>query len=90
MNYYELLAVTKSQSPMLDGCGLKVSVEGRNPGVVGVGDDGSCACGGPRDVLAVIGVSRLGVCVPSDGGASERPGLDCESACVAPRMLSCS
>ena len=58
--------VTNSQLPMPDELVLSTSsIDGReNPGVIGEapGDDGSCACGGSRVVLAVSGVSS-----PEDG-----------------------
>ena len=58
--------VTNSQLPMPDDRVLSTSsIDGRgNPGVIGdaPGDEGSCACGGSRVVLAVSGVSS-----PDDG-----------------------
>lgn len=79
---YEL-DVLKSQFPILDVRVLTPSVEGRKPGVEGVGDDGSCACGGSRCVLAVIGVSSpdvLAVCMDSAGS-----GLACGDGNDSPR-----
>ena len=90
--YYED-GVTKSQCPMLDGV-ITASIEGRKPGVEGVGDDGNCACGGIRPVLAVIGVSSPGVLLPWLGTASDARvgagrGDESGRAALSARRASC-